>query len=187
MKAHFSEDTNWVLLILYIHIPYLWFWNQHSKQHLFRMMRTLAILLLATITIGTAQRIVSCEIDYWQPGDRTSKVESCNECAGRDSQGYGCGGECKWNRAKATCVHKVNNSRTYTAWYLQLKENVDNMVDCGNGIKAPTCRQCRSDIGDYECGGECTWHPERSNVCTWKSKTKIKKLLTTKKQLPNMV
>ena len=146
-----------------------------SKQHLFRMLRTLAILLLATITIGTAQRIVSCEIDYWQPGDRTSKVESCNECAGRDSHGYGCGGECTWSEYKKTCVHKVNNSHIFTASHLEMKGNGANMVDCGNGIKAPTCRQCRSDIGDYDCGGECTWHPERSNVCTWKSKTQIPK------------
>ena len=78
-------------------------------------MRTLAILLLATITIGTAQRIVSCEVDHWEKEDLSRKVNSCNECAGKESQGYGCGGECKWNPAKATCVHKVNNSRIYTA------------------------------------------------------------------------
>jgi len=119
------------------------------------MMRTLAILLLATITIGAAQRIVSCENDHWRLGDRSRKVESCNECAGRNSQGNGCEGECKWNDDRKTCVHKAFDEH--------------NMVDCGNGIQAPTCRQCRSDIGDYECGGECTWHPERPNVCTWKS------------------
>ena len=134
-------------------------------------MRTLAILLLATITIGAAQRIVSCKVDFWTVGDRSLKVNSCNECAGRYSYGYGCGGECEWNHAKATCVHKVNNPHIFTALHLDLKENLDNMVDCGNGIKAPTCRQCRSDIGDYECGGECAWHPEKANVCTWKSKT----------------
>ena len=95
------------------------------------MMRTLAILLLATITIGAAQRIVSCENDHWRLGDRSRKVESCNECAGRNSQGDGCEGECKWNDDRKTCVHKVNNLHKYNQqWGHASPSPLNDMFNC---------------------------------------------------------
>lgn len=89
---------------------------------------------------------------------------SCNKCAGANSGGYGCGGECIWDERKVTCIHE--------------KDKVLAPVSCGNDITAPTCRQCRSEYSpSFECRGDCYWrnedeYPNRPDAlrCTWEGR-----------------
>jgi len=86
-------------------------------------------------------------------------AESCNKCADASSAGIGCEGECTWNGKIRTCIH--------------VEDKVLAPVDCGHGITAPTCRQCRSDDPDFTCRGVCIWRWERPDDalrCTWEGR-----------------